>query len=342
MVLEERALLGDARARGAQQAAGVVALHVEQHARRRARGVQVVRALQDGARVGERAHHQRVPRRQALVVGRGAHAPLAHLQQARADPLAHLGLGLRSARLQHVGPRRPVGEVAGVRRAEPAERGVGVRAECADELGGRPDVEASLLALGVRVERAVEPAVRRPHLAQRPVERLLARAPQHRIPADEPAVQVRAGEQGVVVQHLLEVRDRPRAVDAVPREAAAHLVVDAARGHRAQRLRAPSSGSPRASRNSMTLAAGNFGPRRAAPAAVHAVEARRERRRRPARALGAERVGRRPQPGAARQPRRPRRRRRRRSRRGARASPRRRRAAPAARTACRGAARGGK
>ena len=39
------------------------------------------------------------------------------------------------------------------------------------------------------------------------------------------------GEQGVVVQHLLEVRHEPVRVGAVAREAAAELVVDAAVGH---------------------------------------------------------------------------------------------------------------
>jgi hypothetical protein len=46
--------------------------------------------------------------------------------------------------------------------------------------------------------------------------------------------QIGAGEQGVVVEHLLEVRHRPGRIDAVPREATADLVVDAAAGHRAQ------------------------------------------------------------------------------------------------------------
>ena len=44
-----------------------------------------------------------------------------------------------------------------------------------------------------------------------------------------------AGELGVVVQHLLEVRDRPRRVDGVAVEAAADLVVDAAAVHAVER-----------------------------------------------------------------------------------------------------------
>jgi hypothetical protein len=49
-------------------------------------------------------------------------------------------------------------------------------------------------------------------------------------------VQVRAREQRVVVEHLLEVGDEPVRVHRVAREAATHLVVHAARGHRAERV----------------------------------------------------------------------------------------------------------
>ena len=45
-------------------------------------------------------------------------------------------------------------------------------------------------------------------------------------------MRVDAGEQGVVVQHLLEVRHHPVRVHAVPGEAAGQLVVHAAAGHR--------------------------------------------------------------------------------------------------------------
>ena len=50
-------------------------------------------------------------------------------------------------------------------------------------------------------------------------------------------MQVRGREQGVVVEHLLEVRDEPDRVDGVAVEAAAELVVDAARGHPVERRR---------------------------------------------------------------------------------------------------------
>ena len=58
-------------------------------------------------------------------------------------------------------------------------------------------------------------------------------------------MEVRRGEQRVVVEHLLEVRHEPGLVDGVAVEAAAEEVVHAARGHRVERRRAPSAARPR-------------------------------------------------------------------------------------------------
>ena len=207
-------------------------------------------------------------------------------------------VGLGAARLEHVGARRALVEVAVVGRAEPGDRGVGVRAERADELADGPDVELALDALAVGVERAEEAAVRRAHLAQRPVQRLLAGAPQQRVARRQPAVQVGARQQRVVVEHLLEVRHGPGGVDAVAREAAADLVVDAARGHRAQRLErhrrlaARQQELDRARRREL---------RRRSPAAVDAVERRAQRAERVVQQLRRDRIGARPQRGAAAQ-----------------------------------------
>ena len=58
-----------------------------------------------------------------------------------------------------------------------------------------------------------------------------------RLAGDEPPVQVRAREQRLVVQHLLEVGHEPVRVDRVAVEAAADLVVHAAGRHRVERDR---------------------------------------------------------------------------------------------------------
>ena len=137
-------------------------------------------------------------------------------------------------------------------------------------LGERPDVELALDALGVGVERGGEAALLLAQLGERPVERLAAHALEQRLARDLPRVQVGAGQQRVVVEHLLEVRDEPGAVDRVAREAAADLVVHAAAGHPRAACAAPS----RARRGR----AGSRSPRRAGTSARR--RSRRARRRR--------------------------------------------------------------
>ena len=159
-------------------------------------------------------------------------------------------------------------EVAARQHAEVVERRLRVVAvaERRAHLLERPDVELALLALGVGVERRVEAALGAAHLAQRPVERLLADAPEQRLAGHLPAVQVRARQQRVVVEHLLEVGDQPAGVDRVAGEAAADLVVHAAVGHRAQR--APRSGVARSRRAALARgAAGTRSPTRAGTSA---------------------------------------------------------------------------
>ena len=77
------------------------------------------------------------------------------------------------------------------------------------DLVRRPDVEPALLALGVGVERRVEPALGAAHLAERPLERALDHRPVALVAERLVAVQVGAGEERVVVEHLLEVGDEP-------------------------------------------------------------------------------------------------------------------------------------
>ena len=60
----------------------------------------------------------------------------------------------------------------------------------------------------------------------------------HGRPADDDeAVQVRPHEQCLVVEHLLEVRHEPFAIDRVPGEAPTDVVVHPARGHGVERRR---------------------------------------------------------------------------------------------------------
>ena len=115
----------------------------------------------------------------------------------------------------------------GARRVD-AEHGV--------ELRRRPEIETALLALAIGVEAGVERALRRRHLAQHEGQRFLGDTSKRRVMGQLPGVEIRPRQQGVVVEHLLEVRYQPPLVDAVAVEASAKLVVDAAGRHRAQRL----------------------------------------------------------------------------------------------------------
>ena len=50
-------------------------------------------------------------------------------------------------------------------------------------------------------------------------------------------LRIHLDELGIVVEHFLEVRDRPGPLGAIAMEAAADLIVDAAQGHVIQRHR---------------------------------------------------------------------------------------------------------
>ncbi len=97
-------------------------------------------------------------------------------------------------------------------------------------------------------------------------------------------MRVDAGELGVVVEHLLEVRDEPDRVGRVAVEAAAELVVDPAVGHRietaprdGERTRVPGRGrAPEEVLDRHRL--GELGS--ASPPAVRGIEARLDRGRR--------------------------------------------------------------
>ena len=127
-------------------------------------------------------------------------------------------------------------EVAGVGDAE-------------DARGQRPvllaEHVAQLLPASTRSTSPRRPGSRRPATTRIRRREAGARAARGRacprrraasvVAGDLVRVEVHAGQLGVVVQHLLEVRDRPGGVDGVAVEAAADLVVDAAAVHVVER-----------------------------------------------------------------------------------------------------------
>ena len=98
-----------------------------------------------------------------------------------------------------------------------------------------PHVELALLALAVGVLGRGDAAAGLAQVAEHVVDRLGEHLPEARLAGELPAVQVEADQQRVVVEHLLEVRHQPHAVDGVAGEPAAEVVVDAAGRHGVER-----------------------------------------------------------------------------------------------------------
>ena len=114
------------------------------------------------------------------------------------------------------------------------------RAEQLPDLRRGPEVEGALLVravlpLRVGVARRVEGAVRGREVLEQVVERLL-RDRAEVVRAEEVGPGQRLREEGVVVEHLLEVRHQPARVHGVAVEAAPGVVADPARRHPRQRV----------------------------------------------------------------------------------------------------------
>ncbi len=100
-------------------------------------------------------------------------------------------------------------------------------------LGQRPgEVVAVVVEVDVGVLRGIEAALLAvAHGGQQPGGDLFGDAAKILAAQALKAVQVVAQQLGVVVEHLLEVRNAPALVHAVAMKAAGELVVDAAAGH---------------------------------------------------------------------------------------------------------------
>ena len=173
----------------------------------------------------------------------GEYAPGALRQQRgahRAEPVDKLAGA--HAQLRGDGGRA-AGDVEDVAALEVA---VGSYAVVADERGGgtaqqalnlglRPHVILSLDAFAVGVLRGVEAAVGMAEVAQQVVEGLLRDEPVAGIGGRLVCLEVERRQQGVVVEHLLEVGHEPEGVGGVAGEASAEVVVDAAGGHALER-----------------------------------------------------------------------------------------------------------
>ncbi|MGA1708578.1 MAG: hypothetical protein ACO4CI_07795, partial [Phycisphaerales bacterium] len=210
------------------------------------------RLAQRFAATSEPADRQAVPAREHLVVAGWLFATIARHSERRLDTLltienvcegAPAAIGQLRRRL--LKPKHPGGRLVGmVRIAEVrlAREAVGLEgpvdelvesrfAECGANLLGCPQVAQPLTSLRLRIERGGESALD-PHLAKHPLEGAAKGSGQEGLGAAAQARRERLRKLPVVVEHLLEVRHRPRRVDGVPMEAAAHVIEEPAERHR--------------------------------------------------------------------------------------------------------------
>ena len=217
VVVEEAEAARPPVAGRAEKTAVVRAQRAEEERAELTRRREPVLAVEPGARLRERGEREAVPRGESLVVAERLRAGVA----LRENTAPELGIDLAThdqapvlERLEHV--------------LRQAYRGGFL---------GRPRVRQPLDAFGVRIVRRRERAARERELAQHVPERLLHDLAVALAPGDDPGVQVRRGEDGVVVEHLLEVRDEPAVVHGVAVKATADDVVEAAGSHAVERGR---------------------------------------------------------------------------------------------------------
>ncbi len=200
-------------------------------------------AVETVGRFGERREREPVPRREDLVVA------------------------------ERLGTRRALGEHACAQlRLELAADDEPAVLEGLEQLGRQPDGVGlfrrpgecePLHAVRVRILRRSQPTLRERQFPQDVVERLLDHLAVARLPGDDPRVQVRRRQHGVVVEHLLEVRHEPAVVHRVAVEATSTMsyMPPAAIPSSVAVTMASEPSSPRRSKNSSVEAAGNFGAR---------------------------------------------------------------------------------
>ncbi len=176
----------------------------------------------------ERADGEPVPRRHHLRIERRLCAPHASGEELRAPRRPALdirgALDARAAERRHAGTL----EVPGLRHAEKSRSVAVLVAHRGAHLGRREEIGGSLFPVRVGVEARPEAALGCAHVPQEEIERV---EPDGSIPGVVERCgrgEVEGRELCVVVEHLLEMRDRPCRLGGVAEEAAADVIVDAA------------------------------------------------------------------------------------------------------------------
>ncbi len=199
-------------------------------------GLHQVRPAEVRAGLGERGDRQAVPGGHHLVVPAGRGPPVARREQPLPD-------AVDPGRVEDLVPLRQLQHgralLEGALLGHPEVAGGQFRVRVAEHLAQllrRPHVVGALhmppgAVVAVGVQRGGEAALRCAQFADHEVGRLQRHPARELRAGGPPQVGVDPAQQGVVVEHLLEVRDHPVAVHGVAGEAAAELVVDAAARH---------------------------------------------------------------------------------------------------------------
>ena len=98
------------------------------------------------------------------------------------------------------------------------------RAQHGGDMRRRPEIEGSLTAVTVSVQAGVEPSIWCAHVPEHPFDSLFDNGAVEWFAVTQPSFGIKADELPVVVEHFLEMRNAPLAVDAVTGEAPADLV----------------------------------------------------------------------------------------------------------------------
>src|SRR5438067_771257 len=201
VVLEHAVVLGFPSAPRPEQTSLGRREPTEDELRELLRPPQQIWSIEPATRFGERGQCEPVPRGDRLVVAQWFRPLLPLGEQARTRAGVELAPEDRAAVLERMQ------QLAG----------------SAVLLG--PGIRQTFDAVRVRVLRRGKAALRQTELAQHVFEGLPRNVAVTLIAGYQPAVQICRNEQRVVVEHLLEVRDQPFAVDRVTVEAAAEQVV---------------------------------------------------------------------------------------------------------------------
>ncbi len=225
-------MLGGSVAPAMPQAAGAVHLRGDE-VETAACGVAPGVLVEHHRGVSESFDHQAIPIGQDLVVTLRRHPAGARRGQR--------GEAAAKGRFLVVGAQPPVGAAIEDRMVFPVATGChvidgleqrGVGAEQAIDLRLGPHIELAFDTLAVGIESAGkgEGAVRAVHtkVAQRPVDGLPNPPFPERVLVMAPELGEEIDEQGVVVEHFLEMRHEPDFIGGITGEAAADVIVDAA------------------------------------------------------------------------------------------------------------------